>query len=70
MKNTFFITAVAALLILGVGAILWILGVGSFAQIQSSVTKGIGIIAVLAVVTVGILALAGHNKHLPPPTKT
>lgn len=67
MKNTFFITAVVALLIVGVAAVLWILGVGSFAEIQSSTTKAIAILVVVAAVVIGIMALAGHNKHLPPP---
>ena len=69
MKNTFFITAVAALIILGVAALLWILGVWSVAQMQASTAKAIGVVFVVAVVALGIAALAGQNKHLPPTPK-
>ena len=69
MKNTFFITAVAALILLGTAAILWILDVWSFAQMRTSTAKAIGVVFVVAVVVLGIAALAGQNKRLPPAPK-
>ena len=69
MKNTLFVTSVVILLILGTAAVLWILGVVPFAEVQSSVAKAVGVVVVVAAVAIGIMALAGHNKNVPPAPK-
>lgn len=63
MKTTLLISAIVAVLVIGATALLWILGIGNVDQLQESAFKGVGVVLVLAAVTVSVIAITKLGRH-------
>lgn len=63
MKSTLLVSAIVAVIVIGATALLWILGIGNVDQLQESAVKGLGVVLVLAAVTVSIIAITKLGRH-------
>ena len=67
-KNIFLMTGIISVIIIGFVAILWILGIGNFEELKNTLFKTIGVVVVLAAVSLAILSIVSLTKnHSNPP---